>query len=412
MKILIVHRYFWPDTPPYASTLRTIAVALAAANHDVTVVSAQPSYGGRRQPRQPRRERLDRVDVIRCRLLSEHRRMGFARAINSVVFALIAGRRVASRRRYDVVMTATSPPVILAAVVSAVAILRGTRFVYHNQDIYPEMAVQAHIMPNSGMAHFLRRIDLATCRRATAIVVLSEDMRSTHVLRGLDGNRIRVINNFDLEERSERAPVPDKLRRPDGSFQIIYAGNIGRFQGLPNVIEAAGLLRDEPSIRFDFLGDGVLFEQLQTQAGDMLGHTVFFHGRYPHETAMRAVEQADLGLVSLDPGIIRLAYPGKTMGFLAAGLPLLAVVEVDSELAKMVLEEQIGYVAPPGDSKALAGTIRDAYEGRESLHASAVRARAVFHSRFAREVALQRWVALFEEIDKSQQVAGTPGDRI
>ena len=41
---LAVHRYYWPDTPPYASMLRTIAAEWTGAGHPVDVLTSQPSY--------------------------------------------------------------------------------------------------------------------------------------------------------------------------------------------------------------------------------------------------------------------------------------------------------------------------------------------------------------------------------
>ena len=35
-RVLLVHRYFWPDTPPYAAMLREIGRALVDAGHSVT----------------------------------------------------------------------------------------------------------------------------------------------------------------------------------------------------------------------------------------------------------------------------------------------------------------------------------------------------------------------------------------
>ena len=44
MRILAAHRYFWPDSPPYAVMLREIGRAWVADGHSVSVVSSQPSY--------------------------------------------------------------------------------------------------------------------------------------------------------------------------------------------------------------------------------------------------------------------------------------------------------------------------------------------------------------------------------
>ena len=48
-------------------------------------------------------------------------------------------------------------------------------------------------------------------------------------------------------------------------------------------------------------------------------------------------DHADLGVVSLRPGVISSAYPSKTMTYLRHGCPILAFVEPESELATMVV---------------------------------------------------------------------------
>ena len=56
--IVLVHRYFSPDTPPYASILRDIAERLGQDGHRVTVLTCQPSYNRAVVARAPARERL------------------------------------------------------------------------------------------------------------------------------------------------------------------------------------------------------------------------------------------------------------------------------------------------------------------------------------------------------------------
>jgi hypothetical protein len=113
VRVLIVHRYFWPDTPPYASILRSIAGRWAEDGHEVTVLTSQPSYTAGQDAR-PRREHVDGFEVRRVRLLTETKTNVIARVINVVLFTVSAMMRV-ERGRYDVVMAATTPPVVLAA---------------------------------------------------------------------------------------------------------------------------------------------------------------------------------------------------------------------------------------------------------------------------------------------------------
>ena len=66
LRVLAIHRYYWPDSPPYASLLRVIAEHWSSAGHDVRVLTSQPSY----KPEQgldaaPTEETIDGVVVRR-----------------------------------------------------------------------------------------------------------------------------------------------------------------------------------------------------------------------------------------------------------------------------------------------------------------------------------------------------------
>ena len=140
MKIAVVYRYFAPDTPPYAIMLEKMTAWLAAEGHDVEVLTAQPAYKPEAAiPQQPWRDMRNGVRIRRFWLLPERAR-GMVRAFNSLCFVLRAAANILFGPRRDLVWTATMPPVIQAFLLCAVAKLRGARFLYHMQDIYPEVA--------------------------------------------------------------------------------------------------------------------------------------------------------------------------------------------------------------------------------------------------------------------------------
>lgn len=396
-RVLLVHRYFWPDTPPYAAMLRSIAGWLASDGFRVTMLTSQPSYDGS-VPRQPWCEAMDGAEVVRVPLLPESKRNWVARILNLALFSLRVGWHVL-RRRYDVVMAATTPPVLVAWCASAAARLRGSRFVYHCQDIHPEIAAGAGILSSRVALSALRSVDRQTCQRASAIVVLSRDMAETiRASRGVDDERIRVINNFEIASFRPLALLPPELAKPPGRFRVLFAGNMGHFQALDTVIEAAHRLKAHSDIEFMLMGRGAKEGSLRAQAGDLLGDSVRFVGHQPQDVAEQALANADLGLITISPGICRVAYPSKTMTYLKAGCPVLVVVEQDSELAAMVRERGLGVTCAPGDADGLAEAILTASRQGPVTEASRAHIRSVGGELFSRENALKRWSALFGEL--------------
>ena len=75
MRILLVHRYFLPDTPPYASILYEIAKHLAKQGHEVEVLTSFPSYKSKQTLISAASlEEVDGVKIRRVRLLDDHNR--------------------------------------------------------------------------------------------------------------------------------------------------------------------------------------------------------------------------------------------------------------------------------------------------------------------------------------------------
>lgn len=399
MRILLIHRYFWPDAPPYASMLRTIGARLVDNGHDVSVLSAQPSYNtvtatGRR----PAIETVDGVRIQRMRLPSKCRG-AVTRVVNSAFFLIQAFCHVL-RRRDELVMFSTMPPVALGVVVRAALAWSGRagRYVYHCQDIHPEAAHIAGLMRYGPWYRWLRAVDTATCRRAAAVVVLSGDMCETMIRRGVEADRVHVLNNFALVDPGPATAPPAQLvpSRDAADFVVVFAGNLGRFQQLDTLIDAVHELRDDPTTHLWIVGDGVMRDQLRNRAGDLVGHTVHFVDYQSPETAFGILEQADLSVVSLRAGMYRVAYPSKTMTSLMAGCRLLVVAEQHSELARSIREARLGTGAPPGDPRAIAQAIRWERRSRHAVDRRHVRSHALQHH--AADGVADRWIRLLTHV--------------
>lgn len=357
MRFFVIYRHSYPDSAPYARILKALTESFVREGHEVTVFCAQPSYNDRRAPRRPWREVVCGVAYIRMPLLWENKRFLVLRLVNSLLFLIGALLYGLVTRRMDATMTVTSPPVFMGAIGWLVAHARGCRFLYHCQDIHPEAAVCAGVLTDGWMARLMTAIDNASIRRADLVVVLSEEMREAIRVRGLDICRVEILNNFYIRPNGQRTRIPRPLERKPGTFRVLFAGNIGLFQGLGDIISAAHLLSHIPSIEFLFVGDGAACAKLRHLAGPLLGRTVHFHPFVPEAEAVRIMQESDLGVVSLKKEIYRYAYPSKAITLISCGCPLLVVMEAESSLAQLVESEQIGHVCPPGDVQGIVEAI-------------------------------------------------------
>jgi glycosyltransferase involved in cell wall biosynthesis len=414
-RVLLVHRYFWPDSPPYAVMLRSIAAHWASRGHDVEVLSSQPSYKPETSPGPaPGTEQMDGFAVRRLRMRSD--RDGFLRRPRNMVrFSFLVALRVLFGPGRDVVMCSTVPQVLLGWATSWAARRRGSAFVYHCMDLHPEIGRLSGEFSHPLVYRVLMRLDIAACRRAAAVVVLSDDMRDALLRRDRAlANRIVVLNNFDLPAygvEDREAPVSPR----DDVVTVAFTGNLGRFQGLETVVTA--VLSDAPAmgrIRLVLMGEGAakggLADQVAAAPRERRDRVVLLpHGSVAQARALMRV--ADWGLVSLAPEVIRYAYPSKTATYLSEGLPVLAAVESGTALARDVEAWGVGARLPLTSPATVASALARLLErGEDEKSAMRERAREVWRREFAVDRRLARWDELLDRVGVSAGV-GTGATR-
>lgn len=402
MKMLLVHRYIRPDTPGYAHMLYIMGRHFAAKGHDVTIFSAQPSYNDAYQgDKLPTKQRVDGMTIIRTPLLKESKKNAIRRALNFVIFcSSLFCHAVFRRQAYDLMTITTFPPSVMGLTARVIGCFRKTEYLYHCMDLYPELAQASGILKRKWLAKISSLIDRRNCSRAKAVVVLSDDMKQTVMRRGVSGDNLHVINNFIIDQYDpdrQEDLTPAALMNPDGRFRVLFAGNIGRFQSLDTVIEAAKIVAN-PDIEFWFVGSGLMVDNLKEQAGDLLGKSVFFHPYLPIEKVMGVIANSHLGIVSLLPGVIDSAYPSKTMSYLEAGCKLLTLVESESELAEFVESEKIGAVCGKPDPVEMASLISREYEQQRKTGYDRALVRAAGRNHFGQDVILKQWIHLIDSL--------------
>lgn len=408
-RALAVHRYYWPDTPPYASMLRAIAAEWTGAGHHVDVLTSQPSYKPEANiaPR-PATERVDGVTVRRIAMKAD-RSSRWRRPFNVLWFPLVVAWRILVGRRYDVVMCSTAPPVLLGWAVSLAARIRGARFIYHCMDLHPEIGHLSGEFAHPRVYALLHHLEVATCRRAAAIVVLSEDMRDAVIARepALDSKTV-VLTNFELPDFDPVGNTDSPLPEDPSRMRLVFTGNVGRFQALDVITRA--VLGPEPeldALELVFMGEGAAKADLQALVAEapaeVRGRVRFLDHSSP--AAVRALlATSDLGLVSLTPEVIRFAYPSKTATYLGAGLPVLVAVEPDSSLARLVEENRIGGHLPVNDQRETVRTLISWLSRRAELSSMSRQAARVWEEQFASERLLPRWTRLLEDVAEDREI--------
>ena len=363
LRLAVLCPHFAPDTAPTGEVITRIVLELAALGHEIHVVTALPWYREHRlepgwEGRWIRRERTPWGTITRVHPFpGDDKANLLRRAAGFVGFSLLAGLASLRGRRVDAVI-AMSPPLTMGLTGWVTHLVRRGPLVFNIQDVFPDAAVQSGAISNRRVVACARWMERLSYRSAAAITVLSDDLRDnvTAKMAPSRGQRVHVIPNFVDTEFIQPGPRLTLLRRElrigDGPV-VLYAGNVGFSQSLEMVVDAA---QEFPQVTFLINGDGAARPSLERRAAGLANVT--FSGYQPRERVAEVLATGDIHLVLLKQGLGRVSVPSKTYSILAAGRPVLAAIDPDTEVPRMLHASGAGIAVPPDDLRALAAGLR------------------------------------------------------
>lgn len=404
MRVGIVSQWYDPEQGS-AAVPGAISRSLLDRGHEVHVLTGFPNYpNGKVYPgyslRPYQYENLTGVHVHRSPLIPSHDRSAGRRAVNYLSFAAAASARILRLPKVDAWLVYSTPATVAVPALLCRAV-RGVPFVLLIQDLWPDTVVESGFVDRGPGLQLMQRLLSGYCdltyRKASAVAVTAPGMREVLLSRGVPSDKLHFVPNW-VDEQVFRPDVADTsgIGRVDGSFVVMYAGNLGDLQGLDVVLDAWRLLADLPNAQLVFVGSGIAKERLRTRARHLGLQRVSFLGQLPLDRMGGMLAAGDVQLICLrDLPLFRSTLPSKVQAALAAGRPVIASVPGDA--ARIVEESGAGIAVAPEDPVALAGAITRLHAldeiGRRRL---ADNATAFYHEHFSQQVGTTALEALLE----------------
>jgi colanic acid biosynthesis glycosyl transferase WcaI len=392
-RLLVLNQYYWPGVEATANLLTELCEALAE-DYDVTVVT------GASGDSLPSREVRNRVTIVRTHSTAYDRTQLSRRAANYFTYLFDATRAGLGSTRPDVVMCMTDPPFIGAAAELVARRFRAPLIVI-SQDVFPEIAVKLGRLRNPVVVGALGLVIDSYLHFADRVVVIGDTMKRRIVAKGVDPSRVRVISNWGDAERVTPQPRDNEWARAHelvDKFVVMHFGNVGHAQDLDSLIRATTLLRDLDDLVVPIIGVGARLQELTELAETVEADRVRFLPWQEYENRALPISAADVHVVGLARGLAGYIVPSRMWGVLAAGRPVIAAAEDESETAAVVRATGCGLVVPPGDPFRLAEAIRACHDGNYDLEEMGRRARAYAEQETDRSIAVDRYRAVLEEV--------------
>lgn len=326
MKIVLVTRLFAPEVAAAAFRLKALADGLAAAGHQVTVLTTKPpaAAGTVSFPDYT----VKRWPVLRDAGGNVRGYVQYA----SYDFPMVLRLLVSSA---DVVIS--EPPPTTGALAALVCLVRRKPLYYYAADIWSDALVA--INAPSYVSGLMRAFEKFALRRARGVIAVSDGVAER--ARALGARNVEVVANG--VDTASFHPVDSAA--PDSAPYFVYTGTMSEWQGADVFVRAMpAVLEKHPKARLRFFGQGSAEAELRSLASSLAPEAVEFGGVVPPATAAQWISGAAGALVSIVPGQgYDFAKPTKIYAAAACGTPVLFAGVGAS--ASMVSENDLGLVA-------------------------------------------------------------------
>lgn len=366
-RLLIYAHYYIPDTASTGQILRELAEGMLD-KFDITVICVVPSYLGTVAPEYKKqwfyREEINGVRVLRIRVPEFSKTNKLSRVKNILTYFLGAMLATFKVGKQDYVFSISQPPILGGLLGVWGKWIKRAKYIYNIQDFNPEQILAVGYSKNKFVTDLMMFLDKFSCRQSDLIITVGRDLVET-VNRRFHGKNIPktvMINNW-IDEK-EIYPLPENHPKVlefkqkwglDGKFVIMYSGNIGLYYDLENIFKVIEKFKpgtkaaDGREVAFAFVGAGSVLDNLKSYKEEKQMDNVVFIPYQAKDDLIYSLNAGDVHWCVNAKGIKGVSCPSKAYGIMAAGKPMIGVLEHGTEVRELIENCNCGRCCEPSD---------------------------------------------------------------
>ncbi|MBZ5701420.1 MAG: glycosyltransferase family 4 protein [Acidobacteriia bacterium] len=353
MRILILVDCYVPSAKSGAKQMRDLAVEFHRQGHDVIVLTSSHEITGDAQIAHEKGVRIVRVRTGKIKGAGK-----IWRAVEEIRLSGAVWRRAGRfllENPADLIVF-YSPTIFWGALVRRLKKLWGCPAYLILRDIFPQWAVDAGLLRRGPVWRFFRKKEIEQYDVADKIGIQSpanaEYFAKEFPLRKYP---LDVLYNWMALQEPE-LPATDYRRKLGLQDKVVfvYGGNLGVAQDMDNIVRLAARLARHTHIHFLLVGEGSEVPRLKRLvAAKALSNVQILPAVGQHEY-LAMLSEWDAGLISLDRRLSTHNLPGKMLGYMYWGMPILASINPGNDLFDLIEKNDAGFCLQNGEDESLA----------------------------------------------------------
>lgn len=376
MKILIIINNFYPEIGSASHIYFDLAKAFVKRGHKVDVITSYPRKFNLAKVDQEKTflldEEIEGIKIHRCKHISLRDNMILRGAEHFLCPIYYLKEYAKLKKNFDSCLIYI-PPLPLYYLARTIKRLDGTPSVLNYQDFHPQELTDVGVLRNPFLIKIFEYMERQSYKNADFITVLSRGGIDYAVKRGTDPSKIsHIYNGCNISDEIGFSNERDFKKKEgiEDKVLITYAGILSPFQGLDNILATAKEMKQYENLIFYVVGDGLIRNRLFKRIKDEDIFNVKLLPLQPRKVYFNIINSSDISIISLDERMKAPCIPGKLMSLMAVKQPIIAMVPIDSETAKVIQKSNSGIVVRPNDLEGLKNAIlslRDSTKIREYL---------------------------------------------
>lgn len=403
MKITVIAGYYPPEQSADTRLNQDMAESLALKGHDVTLIVPFPSRGISAEEKKKYLTKTyekvsEHLEIYRVGKPTEYEQDIVKRGLSFLIKSYQL-YKVARTIDSDICFVVSTPPTLgyIAAKLS-----KKRRVIYKLQDAFPDSLMHTKKMSEQSLAiKFFRMLERNVYKKVARICTISDDLKETLLNRGVPEEKITVI--YDWIDENKCLPIErkdnflfDKFGLDRNKRYIVYAGNIGLLQNLKTVVLVSERFRETNSeLEFVIIGDGSWKVELDKMLESGNYKNVHWFPMQSTEDIAYVYSLGDIGLVSLQPGITKIALPSKTWDIMSAGRAVLCEIDLYSGLCNIISENGVGFCVEPNDLDGMEIAIRKMLAEIDETEKMGKRGRRYICNNLTRDASIEKYISMF-----------------
>lgn len=351
--LLILSNYYHPEPTGSAPPITDLSFWAAENGYGPAVLTARPSYPEMAvypgfEHGQRDREVHRGVSVRRVWSVVAKSRGSLGRLFGESSFALSA--LLSGGGKYQGVVCVC--PSIFTVAIAPLFRKKGGRVVCIVHDIQSGLARSLNFGAGGAMIRALQKLEAWSLNRCDELVVLTQAMEQE--VRDLGVTRPISIIPPQVDVKEIQPTPPPTAGRPI----LLYSGNLGRKQGLDQVLDLAQTLQQRGvDAAIHIRGQGSERVEMEAEAAERGLANVTFMDLAPREELSATLGAAAIHLVPQNPAGASFALPSKIFSIMAAQRPYVATALPETPLHLVTTEAGSGLCVEPGEPAAFADAI-------------------------------------------------------